>query len=303
MNEHENKVGLRTSYPATLNIRYDQSRFTDHDIYLFKEGTHFRLYDKLGAHAMVVDGVEGTYFAVWAPNALKVSVTGNFNSWNRDSHALAVRWDGSGIWEGFIPGILKGEAYKYFVVSKEHNYQVEKKDPVGFYNEVAPKTASIAWDTQYQWQDEEWMNHRRWHNSLQAPMSIYELHLSSWRRNLEDGNRWLTYRELAQPLAEYIKQMGFTHVEFMPVMEYPLDGSWGYQGVGYFSPTSRFGTPQDFMYLVDYLHQNDIGVILDWVPSHFPGDEVGLAYFDGTHLYEHADPRKGFHPDWSSYIF
>ncbi len=303
MNEPQNKLDQRFSYPSALNVRYDQSLITEHDIYLFKEGSHFRLYEKLGAHIMTVDGVEGTYFAAWVPNALKVSVIGNFNGWNRDTHALAVRWDGSGIWEGFIPGILKGEVYKYFIVSKEHNYQVEKKDPIGFYNEVAPKTASIVWDTHYQWQDADWMSHRRWHNSLQAPVSIYELQLGSWRRKMEENNRSLTYRELAVPLAEYIKMMGFTHVEFMPVMEYPFDGSWGYQGVGYFSPTSRYGTPQDFMYLVDYLHQNDIGVILDWVPSHFPGDEVGLAYFDGTHLYEHADPRKGFHPDWSSYIF
>ncbi|MBP6342420.1 MAG: 1,4-alpha-glucan branching protein GlgB [Candidatus Omnitrophica bacterium] len=303
MNEHHNQLGHRAPNSATFNTRYDQTLFTEHDIYLFKEGTHFRLYDKLGAHAMTVDGVHGTYFAVWAPNALKVAVIGNFNAWNRDSHALAVRWDGSGIWEGFIPGIAKGEVYKYFVVSKDHNYQVEKKDPVGFYNEIAPKTASVTWDTEYQWNDGDWMSHRRWHNSLQAPISIYELYLGSWRQIMEENNRPLSYREIAQPLVDYIKQMGFTHVEFMPVMEYPFDGSWGYQGVGYFSPTSRFGTPQDFMYLIDFLHQNDIGVILDWVPSHFPGDEIGLAYFDGTHLYEHADPRKGFHPDWSSYIF
>jgi 1,4-alpha-glucan branching enzyme len=301
MQEHNQKSHISTSH--SMNVRHDKSLLTDHDIYLFKEGSHFRLYDKLGAHQVTIDGVAGTYFAVWAPNALKVSVIGNFNHWNRDTHALAVRWDGSGIWEGFIPSLGKGEVYKYFIVSKEHNYQVEKKDPIGFFNEVAPKTASITWELDYQWKDEDWMHRRRWHNSLQAPISIYELQIGSWRKIIEDNNRPFSYRELAQPLAEYIKKMGFTHVELMPIMEYPFDGSWGYQGVGYFSPTSRFGCPQDFMYLVDYLHQNDIGVILDWVPSHFPGDEVGLAYFDGTHLYEHADPRKGFHPDWSSYIF
>jgi 1,4-alpha-glucan branching enzyme len=302
MQEH-NQPSTQHSSQHSSNVRHDISLLTEHDIYLFKEGSHFRLYEKLGAHQTAVDGVSGTYFAVWAPNALKVSVIGNFNHWNRDTHALAVRWDGSGIWEGFIPGVGKGEVYKYFLISKEHNYQVEKKDPIGFFNEVAPKTASISWDLEYQWKDEDWMQRRRWHNSLQAPISIYELQIGSWRKIIEENNRPFSYRELAKPLADYIKQMGFTHVELMPVMEYPFDGSWGYQGVGYFAPTARFGSPQDFMYLIDYLHQNDIGIILDWVPSHFPGDEVGLAYFDGTHLYEHADPRKGFHPDWSSYIF
>lgn len=303
MTENHQTLRQQISNHGSSNVRHDQTLMTDHDIYLFKEGTHYRLYDKLGAHPMEVDGVKGTYFAVWAPNALKVSVIGNFNGWNRNSHTLAVRWDASGIWEGFIPGVLKGEVYKYFIVSKEHNYEVEKKDPVGFFNEVAPKTASISWDLDYQWHDGPWMGHRRFNNSLQAPISIYELHLGSWRRVIEDNYRPFSYREMAAPLAEYMKHMGFTHVEFMPVMEYPFDGSWGYQGVGYFSATSRFGSPQDLMYLIDHLHQNDIGVILDWVPSHFPGDDVGLAYFDGTHLYEHADPRKGFHPDWSSYIF
>ncbi len=302
MQEHNPKV-TPSAFQISLNVRHDKSLLTEHDIYLFKEGSHFRMYEKFGAHQITIDGVAGTHFAVWAPNARKVSVIGNFNHWNRDTHALAVRWDGSGIWEGFIPAIGKGEVYKYFIVSKEHNYQVEKKDPIGFFNEVAPNTASIAWDLDYQWKDEDWMQRRRWHNSLQAPISIYEMQIASWRKIIEEDNRAFSYRELAKPLADYIKEMGFTHVELMPIMEYPFDGSWGYQGVGYFSPTSRFGTPQDFMYLVEYLHQNDIGVILDWVPSHFPGDEVGLAYFDGTHLYEHADPRKGFHPDWSSYIF
>ncbi len=276
---------------------------TDHDIYLFKEGNHFKLYDKLGAHLMTHEGVAGTHFAVWAPNAKQVSVVGDFNGWNRQSHPLASRWDSSGIWEGFIPGLAKGELYKYYIVSQKDYYQVEKQDPFALFNEVAPKTASVIWDLDYQWQDERWMKERHKRNSLDAPMSTYEMHLGSWKRVVEDNNRPMTYQELAVHLPLYLKDMGFTHVEFLPVMEHPFYGSWGYQTLGYFSTTSRFGTPQDFMHLVDALHKENIAVILDWVPSHFPGDEHGLAYFDGTHLYEHEDPRKGFHPDWSSYIF
>ena len=276
---------------------------TDHDVYLFKEGNHFKLYEKLGAHLGIVNGVAGTHFAVWAPNAKSVSVIGNFNHWDRNKHPLSPRWDSSGIWETFIPQVGKGELYKFFIVSSHNYYSVEKQDPFAIYNEVAPKTASIIWDLDYTWKDESWMKERHKYNSLDSPMSIYEMHIGSWKRVVEEGNRSMTYRELAGHLPEYIKNLGFTHVQFLPVMEHPFYGSWGYQTLGYFSTTSRYGSPQDFMFLVDTLHSNGIGVILDWVPSHFPSDEHGLAYFDGTHLFEHDDPRKGFHPDWSSYIF
>jgi 1,4-alpha-glucan branching enzyme len=285
------------------NAVHNVSIITDHDIYLFKEGSHFRLYDKLGSRPMVVDGIKGAYFSVWAPNAQRVSVIGEFNKWNPESHILNVRWDGSGIWEGFIPGIQKGSIYKYHIVSKYNNYRVDKGDPFAFYWETPPKTASIVWDIGYEWGDGEWMKERYKVNALGSPLAIYEVHLGSWRRIPEEGNRFLTYREMARPIADYIKEMGFTHVEFLPIMEHPFYGSWGYETTGYFAPTSRYGTPQDFMYLIDYLHQNGIGVILDWVPSHFPSDEHGLVYFDGTHLYEHADPKKGFHPEWNTYIF
>ena len=279
------------------------SLITDHDVYLFKEGNHFKLYEKLGSHPMTVDGKEGVYFAVWAPNAKTVSVIGNFNHWDRHKHPLKPRWDHSGIWEGFIPALKKGEMYKYFIVSHKDFYQVEKQDPFAIFNEVAPRTASVVWDLDYEWKDGQWMKERGGRNSLQAPFSIYEMHLGSWRRVVEENNRSFSYRELAEPLVKYLKEMGFTHVEFLPVMEHPFYGSWGYQTLGYFSTTSRWGSPQDFMYLVDQLHQNGIGVILDWTPSHFPSDEHGLAYFDGTHLFEHADPKKGYHPDWNSCIF
>jgi 1,4-alpha-glucan branching enzyme len=286
----------------TQSVRYDISMLTNDDLFLFNEGSHYRLYEKLGAHPITVDGMEGTYFAVWAPDAKQVSVMGEFNGWDKSSHPLCSK-EQSGIWEGFIPGVAKGTIYKYYLVSHRRGYRVEKADPFAFYAETPPKTASIAWDLDYSWGDRAWIEKRRACNALDAPISVYEVHLGSWQRVPEEGNRYLSYRELAPKLAEYLKQLGFTHVEFLPIMEHPFYGSWGYQLTGYFAPTSRYGTPQDFMYLVDYLHQHDIGVILDWVPSHFPNDEHGLGYFDGTHLYEHGDPRQGIHPDWNSLIF
>ncbi|MGB4097410.1 MAG: 1,4-alpha-glucan branching protein GlgB [Acetomicrobium sp.] len=284
-------------------VRYDISLWSDFDIYLFKHGHHFNLYKVMGSHLVEADGEKGVYFAVWAPNASSVSVMGDFNDWSKETYYLRVRSDGSGIWEGFIPGLQEGARYKYHISSQYNNYKVDKGDPYAFFWEKPPKTASIVHDLSYQWNDERWMKNRTSRNSLKSPISIYEVHLGSWRRVPEDSNRWLTYKELAHYLPEYVKKMGFTHVEFLPVMEHPFYGSWGYQITGYFAPTSRYGTPQDFMYLIDRLHQAGIGVILDWVPSHFPNDEHGLVYFDGTHLYEHADPRKGFHPDWKSCVF
>jgi len=281
----------------------DFSLLTDHDIYLYKEGNHFRLYDKLGAHLVEKEGLRGTQFAVWAPNAARVSVVGDFNQWNPGTHPLAPRWDQSGIWEGFIPNVGKGSLYKYHIVSNHNQYSVNKGDPFAFFWETPPRTASMVWDLEYPWGDEAWLKKQAQHNSLNAPQSIYEVHLGSWRRDPSNPARLLSYNEIATPLAKYIKEMGFTHVEFLPVMEHPFYGSWGYQTLGYFAPTSRYGSPQDLMYLIDYLHRNDIGVILDWVPSHFPTDEYGLGYFDGTHLYEHSDPRLGFHPDWRSAVF
>jgi 1,4-alpha-glucan branching enzyme len=276
---------------------------TDFDVHLFKEGNHFRLYRKLGAHIETVNGINGTSFAVWAPNASKVFVIGDFNGWNRQANALNPRWDGSGIWEGFVPGLEQGALYKYHVVSKHNKYRVDKGDPYAFYWEIPPKTGPVVWDLDFEWRDDEWMKNRYKVNALNAPVSIYEVHVGSWRRVPEEGNRPLSYLELAQYLPDYVKDLGYTHVEFLPITEHPFYGSWGYQTVGYFAPTSRYGTPQDFMYLIDQLHQKGVGVILDWVPSHFPSDEHGLAYFDGTHLYEHMDPKKGYHPDWNSYIF
>ena len=282
--------------------RSDISMLSNDDLFLFNEGSHYRLYEKLGAHPITVGGVEGTYFAVWAPNAKQVFVMGDFNGWNKSSCPLCTKGE-SGIWEGFIPGVTEGTIYKYYVVCHRRGYRVEKADPFAFYAEMPPKTASITWDLGYSWGDQTWMEKRHTYNAPDTPVSIYEVHLGSWRRVPEEDNRHLSYRELAPGLAEYVKQMGFTHVEFLPIMEHPFYGSWGYQVTGYFAPTSRYGTPQDFMYLVDYLHQNDIGVILDWVPSHFPSDEHGLGYFDGTHLYEHGDRRQGVHPEWNSFIF
>ena len=284
-------------------VRPGVSLLTDHDIYLFKEGSHFSLHDKLGAHPLDHEGVKGTLFAVWAPGAERVSVIGEFNGWNKDAHPLSARWDGSGIWEGFIPGVGAGAFYKYHVVSRHAGYSADKGDPFAFCWEAPPRTASIVCDLAYRWGDDAWMQERGRANGLAAPMSVYEVHLGSWRRSVERNNGFLTYRELADVLTAYVKEMGFTHVELLPVMEHPFYGSWGYQTTGYFAPTSRYGSPQDFMALVDHLHRNGIGVILDWVPSHFPSDEHGLAYFDGTHLFEHEDPRQGFHPDWRSYIF
>lgn len=285
------------------NVIHGPSLLTDYDVHLFAEGNHFRIHEKLGAHPMTVDGVEGTYFAVWAPNAEKVFVIGDFNGWDRSSHRLGVRWDKSGIWEGFIPGISKGTLYKYHIVSKHDGYRADKGDPFAFMWEISPKTACSVWELDYNWGDNDWMANRRQSNNLRAPISVYEVHLGSWRRVPEDDHRSLDYREMAHQLADYVEEMGFTHVQFLPITEHPFYGSWGYQTVGYFAPTSRYGTPQDFMYLVDHLHKRGIGVLLDWVPSHFPSDEHGLVYFDGTHLFEHEDARKGFHPDWKSYIF
>jgi 1,4-alpha-glucan branching enzyme len=283
-------------------MSFDVSLLTQDDLYLFNEGTHARLHSKLGAHPLTADGTAGTYFAVWAPNAVQVSVMGEFNNWDKSSHGLRPKGQ-SGIWEGFIPGVSQGTIYKYHVISRYQGYQADKSDPLAFYSEVSPRTASIVWDLAYGWGDHDWMATRQNRNSLSAPMAIYEVHLGSWMRVPEEGQRHLTYRELAPKLADHVTRLGFTHVEFLPVMEHPFYGSWGYQSTGYYAPTSRYGTPQDLMYLIDYLHQRGIGVILDWVPSHFPTDEHGLGYFDGTHLYEHADMRQGLHPDWNSFIF
>jgi 1,4-alpha-glucan branching enzyme len=285
-----------------LNAVETVSRFTDFDIHLFRQGKHFKLYEKLGSHVMEVKGVIGTYFAVWAPNATYISVIGNFNGWNHSGHSLAPRWDSSGIWEGWIPNVGVGEVYKYFIISQNGDH-LEKSDPFALWCEVAPKTASIVWDTWYEWEDAEWMKVRKEKNKLNAPISVYEVHLGSWQRDPSDPERFLTYKEIATTLVPYVKEMGFTHVELMPVMEHPYPPSWGYQITGYFSCAARMGTPQELMYLIDQLHQAGIGVYIDWVPSHFPGDQHGLFRFDGTALYEHEDPRKGYHPDWKSYIF
>ena len=278
------------------------SLITDDDSHLFNEGSHFRLYDKLGARVVQHAGESGTYFAVWAPNAEQVSVIGNFNDWDKSRQPLSPKAS-TGIWEGFVPGIGQGSLYKYHIRSRVSGYRVDKADPFSCFNEIPPKTASIVWDLDYQWNDQDWMAKRQQHNRLDKPMAIYEMHIGSWRRVLEQGNRSLSYREMAAPLAEYLQHLGYTHVEFLPITDHPFFGSWGYQITGYFAPSGNYGTPQDLMYLIDCLHQHDIGVIFDWVPSHFPTDEHGLAFFDGTHLYEHADPRQGYHPEWKSYIF
>ncbi|MGC4096949.1 MAG: 1,4-alpha-glucan branching protein GlgB [Nitrospira sp.] len=277
-------------------------RLTSDDLYLFNEGSLVNLYDKLGAHVGHANGKDGTFFAVWAPDAERVSLIGSFNDWDEGAHQLVPRGH-SGIWEGFVPGVGAGTLYKYHIRSRFNGYRVDKTDPLSFYNEIPPKTASIVWDLAYEWNDADWMKHRVNHNALTAPMAVYEIHIGSWRRVPSEGNRSLSYREMAVPLAEYVTHMGFTHVEFLPLMDHPFFGSWGYQTTGYFAPSGNYGSPQDLMYLIDVLHQHGIGVILDWVPSHFPTDEHGLGYFDGTHLYEHAHPKQGFHPDWNTYIF
>ncbi|QDP86194.1 1,4-alpha-glucan branching protein GlgB [Chryseobacterium sp. SNU WT5] len=278
------------------------SLFTDDDIYLFREGNHYRLYEKFGAHSLKVNDQDGVYFSVWAPHAKEVSVIGNFNDWHTETHKLLPRWDGSGVWEGFIVGLKWGEVYKYGILTND-GVILEKGDPFALSWEQNVQAGSLISTTWYEWNDKTWMLKRANRNSLKAPMSVYEIHLGSWMRATENPEKFLTYREISAHLIPYIKEMEFTHVELMPVMEYPYDPSWGYQITGFFGATSRFGSPQDLMFLIDELHQNDIGVLLDWVPSHFPGDANGLHLFDGTHLYEHKDPKKGFHPEWKSYIF
>ncbi|WP_259066433.1 1,4-alpha-glucan branching protein GlgB [Mucilaginibacter sp. X4EP1] len=287
---------------AGLKAVEPYSRFTDFDVALFKSGKHFKLYEKFGSHVIEFNGVVGTYFAVWAPNAQYISVIGNFNYWDRGTHPLYVRWDGSGIWEGFIPNVGNDETYKYYIKSSTGE-DLEKSDPFALRWEVAPRTASLVADTYHEWKDGDWMASRYGHNALNRPYSVYEMHVGSWARSPESPDEFLTYEQLAGTLVPYIKEMGFTHVEFMPIMEHPFYPSWGYQITGFFAASSRYGTPKQLMYLIEQLHLAGIGVILDWVPSHFPGDAHGLYNFDGTHLYEHADVRKGFHPDWKSYIF
>ena len=292
-----------THFVDTQQAVWNYSLFAEADIRNFQNGTHYQLYKYFGNKQIEVLGEKGTYFAVWAPNATFISVTGYFNNWDKTSHPLKVRLDNSGIWEGFIPGIQAGEAYKYHI----HGFngiKLDKGDPFAHFWEKRPFTSSITWQTDYEWKDQKWMKHRKKHNSLKSPYSVYEVHLASWMRpDKSDEESYNTYEQIAERLVPYVKEMGFTHVEFMPVMEHPFDGSWGYQGTGYFAPTSRFGSPQGYAYLVDAFHQAGIGVILDWVPSHFPYDAHGLFMFDGTHTYEYADMRKGYHPDWNSYIF
>jgi 1,4-alpha-glucan branching enzyme len=287
------------------------SIFSDFDLYLFGQGKHYHIYEKMGAHPRTVEGVAGVNFAVWAPNAQTVSVIGDFNHWQRGETPMHLRHIELGVWECFVPGLSAGTLYKYAIVSRFHNYMVDKTDPYGFASELRPQTASIVTDIrEHEWQDETWLQQREKRQHFNSPISIYEVHLGSWRHVPErhqegavEEDRFMTYRELAHALAAYVKDMGFTHVELLPVTEYPYDGSWGYQVTGYYSPTSRFGSPEDFQYFVDYMHQQGIGVLLDWVPSHFPKDGHALSYFDGTHLYEYADPRKGEHKEWGTYVF
>lgn len=286
--------------PSTAN---SPSLLTDDDLHWFNEGTHARLYEKLGAHPHAIGGRHGTTFAVWAPNAAFVSVIGDWNHWNPEAHPMRSR-SSSGIWETFVEGVGQGALYKFHIRSRHTGYRVDKADPFGFLHETPPRTASIVWDiSSYEFDDRAWMTQRAKRNALDAPISIYELHLGSWARVPEENDRPLGYREIAPKLADYVTAQGYTHVELMPIMEHPFGGSWGYQVTGYFAPTHRHGKPEDFMWLIDHLHQRGIGVILDWVPAHFPTDQHGLSYFDGTHLFEHADPRQGFHPDWRSSIF
>ena len=278
------------------------SLFTDFDIDLFKAGKHYKLYEKFGSHVTSVSGIEGTYFAVWAPSAKEVSVIGDFNFWNDQEHQLQVRWDSSGIWEGFVPHAGKGNTYKYKIKNSNTNEVLEKADPYARRCEHPPKTASIIWEDSYAWKDTSWMKNRKKNNAINAPYSVYEVHLGSWKKKVEE-NRFLSYLEFADELVNYVEEMNYTHVEFMPIMEYPYDPSWGYQLTGYFAPTSRFGYPNEFKFLIDKFHEKGIGVLLDWVPSHFPSDAHGLGNFDGTNLYEHPDPKKGYHQDWKSLIF
>jgi len=297
---------LRVEYASVLEFE-DPYRFppvlSDFDLHLIGEGTHYKKYEKLGAHLVEIDGVSGVAFAVWAPNARRVSVVGDFNNWDGRRHPLRVR-GGSGVWELFVPGLAEGEIYKYEIRGRDNDYLGLKADPFAFYSELRPKTASIVHDiNRYTWHDQEWIDQRPLRQGLGAPLSIYEVHFGSWRRVPEENDRMLTYRELAEQLVDYARQMGFTHLELLPVMEHPLDESWGYQTTGYFAPTSRHGMPEDFMYFVDYCHQHGVGVILDWTPAHFPGDAHGLAYFDGTYLYDHADPRRGEQKDWGTRVF
>jgi 1,4-alpha-glucan branching enzyme len=296
------KKRAQTTAKKPAPVHYDVSLLTDDDLHLFNEGSHFRLYEKLGSQLFTREGIDGAYFAVWAPDAKEVYVIGDFNGWNKKSHPLRPKKQ-SGIWEGFIPEVGRGDNYKYHICSRFHGYRADKTDPFARLFEVPPKTASIVWDLAYTWSDGEWMANRGDSNRSDRPMSIYEMHLGSWRRLPEEQDRPLSYRELAPELADYMQKMNFTHVEFLPVMEHPFYGSWGYESLGFFAPTSRYGSPQDFMYLVDCLHQHGISVILDWVPAHFPSDEHGLGYFDGTYLFEHADPRQRIHPDWDSLVF
>ena len=303
-----NISSTKTSFNQALqgaganNTVWVHSLFTDFDVALFVSGKHFRLYEKLGAQVLKLNGTEGTYFAVWAPNAKQVNVAGTFNEWSKTSHQLYKRWDASGIWEGFIPGVKHGILYKYAIHSFEGNW-LEKGDPFARRWELPPGTASVVWDTNYKWKDKNWLKKRVKINALDQPISVYEVHLGSWKRDPSEPSRILTYKEVADTLVSYVLEMGFTHVELMPVMEYPYFPSWGYQITGYYAASSMHGTPEELMYLIEALHKANIAVIMDWVPSHFPGDAHGLYKFDGTHLYEHADMRKGFHPDWKSYIF
>jgi len=276
---------------------------TDFDIHLIGEGSHYKTYEKLGSHVMEINGIRGVHFAVWAPNARRISVIGDFNKWDGRRHPMRVLGS-SGIWEIFIPGFKEGEIYKFEIKSKINKYMLIKADPYAFNFELRPRSASVVYDiNKYQWNDSEWMEIRSKKDWFKSPISMYEVHLGSWMRLPEEGNRWLTYRETADRLIGYVKEMGYTHIELLPVTEHPFDASWGYQTLGYFAPTSRYGTPEDFMYFVDRCHQNSIGVILDWAPAHFPTDGHGLGFFDGTCLYEHEDPKKGFHPDWGTKIF
>jgi 1,4-alpha-glucan branching enzyme len=294
-------------HDGSSRVVEDPYRFSpllsDFDLYLLGEGNHFSSYEKLGAHPREVDGVRGVHFALWAPNAMRVSIIGPFNRWDGRMLPMERRGQG-GIWELFVPGLSHGELYKYEIKSRHLGYMAEKADPYAFAAELRPRTASMVWDVDgYQWQDDAWMKERAASDPLTRPMATYEVHLGSWRRKLEEGNRWLNYRELAHQLVDYVKELGYTHIELLPISEHPFDGSWGYQVTGYFAPTSRFGTPDDFKYFVDYCHQNGIGVLLDWVPAHFPKDGYALGFFDGTHLYEHEDPRLGEHRDWGTFIF